>query len=69
MLEKRKYTYFAVYRLKSHFWLIKWVFLFNYDDDNNFIKTILKILFMSDFWLGVINLKKAEHFKKIKRRN
>ena len=36
----------------------------NLDDDNKFLKMILKLLVMSDFWLGVINLKNARHFKK-----
>ena len=30
----------------------------------NFMKMILKLLFMSKFWAGVINLKNANHLKK-----
>ena len=35
------------------------------EDDDNFMKMILILLFMSDFWLGIINLKNAKHIKKI----
>ena len=31
------------------------------------MKMILRLLFMSDFWLGVVTLKNAEHLKKDKR--
>ena len=34
-------------------------------DDVNFYEDIPKLLFMSDFWLGVINLKNTKHLKKI----
>ena len=37
----------------------------NLDDDNNFMKMVLKLLFMSDFWLGVVNLKNKKDLKKI----
>ena len=30
----------------------------------SFIKMILILQFMSDFWFGVLNLKSTEHFKK-----
>ena len=29
------------------------------------MKLILILLFFSDFWLGVLNLKNAKHFKKL----
>ena len=29
------------------------------------MKMILILLFLSDFWLGIFNLKNAKHFKKI----
>ena len=31
----------------------------------NFMKMILKLLFMPDFWLGKVNLNNAKHLKKI----
>ena len=37
----------------------------NLEDDDNFMKMILILLFMSNFWLGIINLKNAKHIKKI----
>ena len=36
----------------------------NLDNDNNFMKTIMILLFMSNFLLGVINLKNSEYLKK-----
>lgn len=36
----------------------------NLDDDNSFLKMILILLFMSDFWLDAINSKNIEHLKK-----
>ena len=36
----------------------------NLDDCNNF-DLIIIILFISDFWLGVVILKNAKHLKKI----
>ena len=30
------------------------------------MKMILILLFMSDFWLGIVNLKKVKHVKKVK---
>ena len=41
----------------------------NLDDADNFDEMILKLLFMSEFWLGVINLKNVNHLKKIKANN
>ena len=38
----------------------------NLDNDNNFYEMILILLFMSDFWFGVMNLKNAKHLKKDK---
>ena len=35
----------------------------NLDDDKNFPKMIPKLFFMSDPWLGVINLKNAKPLK------
>ena len=32
------------------------------------IKMILILLFLSDFWLGIVNLKNAKHLKKCKWR-
>ena len=55
----------------SHFLVMKWVFLvidlnnINLDDINFGEKMILKLLFMSDFWLGTINLNNVKHFKEI----
>ena len=37
----------------------------NLDDDNNFVKMILKLLFMPDFGLGLVNLKNKKDLKKI----
>ena len=37
----------------------------NLDNDNNFDEMILKLSFMSDCWLGVMNFKDAKHLKKI----
>ena len=34
-------------------------------DDDILVKMILKLLFMLDLWLGVINMKNARHVKKI----
>ena len=34
-------------------------------DDVNLMKMILKLLFMSDLWLDVIDLNDAKHLKKI----
>ena len=36
----------------------------NLDNDNNFMKTIMILLFMSNFLLSVINLKNAEYLRK-----
>ena len=33
-------------------------------DDTIMMKMILKPLFMSDFWLGILNLKNVKHIKK-----
>ena len=38
-------------------------------DEKKLMKMILKLLFMSDFWLGIINLKNAKHFKKLRANN
>ena len=35
------------------------------DEDNDFHEDDPEILFVSDFWLVVINLKNAKHLKKI----
>ena len=35
------------------------------DDDNNFYEDNPETIFMSDFFLDVINLKNAKHFKNI----
>ena len=34
-------------------------------NDVNLMKMILKVLLMSDFWLGVIDLESKKHLKKI----
>ena len=34
-------------------------------DDNNYKKMILILLFISDLWLGIVNLKNEKHLKKI----
>ena len=34
------------------------------DDNNNFCEDDLKLLCMSKFWLGIINLKYAKHLRK-----
>ena len=33
-------------------------------DDSNMMKMVLKLLFISDFWLGILNLKNAKDLKK-----
>ena len=32
--------------------------------DDNFMKKILILLFLSDFWLGIVNLKNAKNLQK-----
>ena len=32
--------------------------------DDNFMKKILILLFLSDFWLGILNLKNAKNLQK-----
>ena len=34
-----------------------------------FMKMILKLLFMSDFWLSIIDLNNAKHLKKKQAKN
>ena len=36
----------------------------NINLDNNLMKIILILLFLSNFWLGIINLKNEKHLKK-----
>ena len=36
----------------------------NINFDNIFMKMILTLLFLSDFWLSILSLKKAKHLKK-----
>ena len=38
------------------------------DNDNNLMKILLLLLFMSDFWLGIVNLKNPKHSKEDKWR-
>ena len=38
-------------------------------DDTNYDNKILIPWFISDFWLGILNLKKAKHLKKNKMKN
>ena len=38
----------------------------NINLDNNLMKMILILLFLSDFWLGILNSKNAKHLKKDK---
>ena len=40
----------------------------NLDNDNNFDEDDLILFFMSNFWLGVVNLKNAKHSKKDKQK-
>ena len=35
-----------------------------YLDNTNFVKIVLKLLFMLESWFGIINLKTAKDFKK-----
>ena len=37
-------------------------------DDVSFLKMILKLLFMSDLWVSVIDLNKGKHLKRYKQR-
>ena len=37
---------------------------FTFDADNNFYENDLMLLFISDFWFGVINSKNDKHLKK-----
>ena len=38
----------------------------NINLDNNLMKIILILLFLSEFWVGILNLKNAKHLKKDK---
>ena len=40
----------------------------NLDNNNNFDEDDLILFFMSNFWLGVVNLKNAKHSKKDKQK-
>ena len=40
----------------------------NINLDNNLMKMIIILLFLSHFWLGILNLKNVKHLKRYKRR-
>ena len=62
--------------VKSHFLLMKWVFIFSLDldkinpaNDKNVDKDDVETIIHVRLWLGVINLKNAKHLKKIQAKN
>ena len=68
------YSFLMKILVKSDFLVVKWVFIVKIFITLTsvmmiFMKMILKLTFMSDFWLGAINLKNANHVKEIEAKD